>query len=119
MNKYTISMFCALRAAERTVVDGLLVKTFQLDGSDGGAGILNLEDGTTISFANQEITIIGGYSAFQTEAEKPHSIDFIAPGNRGLRETDVWPAGPAEPETQAASPLSAPALQPRTMFRFR
>jgi hypothetical protein len=119
MNKFTTNMFCALRAAERTVVDGLLVKTFQLEGSEGGAGILNLEDGTTISFANQEITIIGGYSAFRTEAEKPHSIDFIAPGDRGLAENDVRPAVPSEPETQAALPPSPPALQLRTMFRFR
>jgi hypothetical protein len=117
MNKFTISMFCALRAAERTIVDGLLVKTFQLEGSAGGAGILNLEDGSSISFANQDVTIIGGYSAFHTEAQNPHSIDFIAPGNRGLGETDVRPAVPAGPETQFPSSTPELALQFRTMYR--
>lgn len=115
MNKFTTSMFCALRAAERVIVDGLLVRTFQLEGSEGGAGILNLEDGSTISFANQEITIIGGYSAFRTEAEKPHSIDFITPGSCGLSEADLQP--PARSATGPQSTLQP--LQLRPTFRLR
>ena len=69
MSKFTTNMFAALRAAERVVVDGLHVKSFQLEGAEGGSGILNLEDGTVVSFANQEITIVAScYSAFHTEA---------------------------------------------------
>lgn len=86
MRTFKTSMFAALRAADRVIVDGLHVKTFQLEGSEGGSGILNLEDGATISFANQELTIIEGYGAFHTEAASPHSIDFIMAGNRSLQE---------------------------------
>ncbi|MBT2326246.1 hypothetical protein J7E62_28370 [Variovorax paradoxus] len=115
MNKFTASMFCALRAAECVIVDGNLVRTFQLHGSEGGSGILNLEDGSTISFANQDIALVGGYGAFQTEAEKPHSIDFITPGGRGLSEADVRPAARSGTERQTALAL----LQLRPAFRFR
>ena len=85
MRKFTASIFAALRAADRVVVDGLHVKTFRLEGSEGGSGILNLEDGTAISFANQELTIVEGYGAFHTEAASPHSIDFIMAGGRSLQ----------------------------------
>lgn len=115
MSKFKASMFGALRAAERVVVDGLLVRTFQLEGSEGGAGILNLEDGSAISFANQELTIINGYSAFRTEAEAPHSVDFIMPGNRGLSEVDIQAWSQTRAQTQAA--VDATRLQPA--FRLR
>ena len=102
MNKFKASMFCSLRAAECVIVDGLLVHTFQLQGAEGGAGILNLEDGSSLSFANQEITVIGGRSAFHTEAEKPHSIDSIASGDRGLSQADLPPAAPSRTEPPSA-----------------
>jgi hypothetical protein len=110
MDKFTTSMFCALRAAERVIVDGLLVRTFQLEGSEGGAGILNLEDGSMMSFANQEITVLGGYSAFHTEAEQAHSIDFMTPGDRGLSEADVRPT--ARPEAEPQVGFDTLLLQP-------
>jgi len=98
MSRFTVNMFYALRAAERVIVDGLLVRTFQLEGSEGGSGILNLEDGSAISFANQEITVITGYGAFRTESERPHSIDFVMPGNRGLSAADI--RAPGQPHAQ-------------------
>jgi hypothetical protein len=114
MDKFTARMFCALRASECVIVDGLLVKTFQLEGPVGGGGILSLEDGSVISFANQELTIIGGYSAFHTEAEKAHSIDFIGRGRRGLCEADLQPPAPAINLPQAAlNPLQLrPSFRP-------
>ncbi|WP_431273997.1 hypothetical protein ACQ858_18130 [Variovorax ureilyticus] len=84
MRKFKTNMFAALRAADRVIVDGLHVQTFQLEGAEGGSGVLNLEDGTAISFANQEIAIIEGYGAFHTEAPQPHSIDFIMLESRCL-----------------------------------
>ena len=115
MDKFATSMFCALRAAERVIVDGLLVRTFQLEGSEGGSGILSLEDGGMISFANQDITVLGGYSAFRTEAEQPHSIDFVARGDRGLSEADVRPTTRPAPEPQ----VGRDTLLVRPVFRLR
>ena len=79
----------ARRGLEHTVVDGLLIKSFSLHGGEGGSGILILEDGTEISFANQEVTVIGGYSAFHTEAENPHTIDFIMANDCAMSVTDL------------------------------
>lgn len=108
MDEFITNMFSALRAADRVIVDGLHVKTFQLEGSEGGSGILNLEDGTAISFANQEITIIGGYSAFHTEAPRPHSIDFIMLGDRALENADIIDA----PRTRASMDSARLRLRP-------
>jgi len=106
---YKTSLFRALRSAERVIVDGLLVRTFELERSGTGSGILNLEDGSTISFVNQEITIFDGYSAFGTEAEAPHWVDFIMPGNRGLREADLSMLLP--PEEHLPSVILPPRLK--------
>lgn len=89
MSKFGVSLFTALATAEKVVVDGLRVQSFSLQGGMGGAGILVLQDASEISFANQEVTVVDGYSAFQTEAEKPLSIDFIMAWDRAMCKSDL------------------------------
>lgn len=101
MSKSGVSLFTALATADKVVVDGLLVQRFSLQGGAGGSGILVLEDATEISFANQEVIVVGGYSAFQTEAEKPHSIDFIMGKDRAMCASDLAIAPRADPRVHA------------------
>jgi hypothetical protein len=89
MSTFSTTLFVALRSSGQVVVDGLLVRSFQLDPPDGGSGVLTLMDDSRISFANQDISVVDGYSAFRAEAELPHTVDFVLSGNRGLSEADI------------------------------
>jgi len=100
MSTFSTTLFVALRSSKRVVVDGREVRSFQLDDPDDGTGLLTLIDNSRISFSDQDISVIDGYSAFRAEAKQPHAVDFIASGNRGLSEADVRPPAQAPVQEQ-------------------
>jgi hypothetical protein len=117
IHKFSISMFCALTAAKRTVADCLAIRTFQLAGSEGGAGILILEDESSMSFANQGVTIIGGYSAFIRRPRNPTASTSSCPVTVASGEPMFGlPYQPCQ-RRSFPSPPSEQGLRFRTMFR--